>query len=305
MRLANSLTILLSTTLLLVACPAKKDKPTNQVYFSDLLAPVGVKVKIVSDLSFNRPTGGESTVRASVAPDIDRDELDRVIKAFYRKVDGRRGFKGGTPVSKIDIRIYDSEAKAKAGGEDYLAAALRDSKTAEPKFENKQKLPLVKWTKKALGRMPQFAGKLKPRILADPDKLSVEITWPFVEMDGSGAWATKVSFARATTNMAGTVLALFRKIEQLKHLSYEGIHNDKPLIKVKLTREQAAALELRAVQEGLGKFQGDMMSKFISKEINEKKMAKLLTKQRRKVYKEVFKKMPEGAFFIDKSLSKD
>ncbi|MBW2731210.1 MAG: hypothetical protein JRH20_02390 [Deltaproteobacteria bacterium] len=301
--LAKSLVLVLCS-ILGAGCPAQKDKPTDSVYFSDLSPPLGVKVNIVSDLSFNRPMGGESTVRGVVAPDIDRDDLDRLLKTFYRLVSQRKSFKDGA-VSKVDIRIYVAADQAKAGRDNYLGAVLRGTKTAEPTFENKQKLPLVKWAKKALGRMPQYVGKVKPRILANPESLTVEVTLPFVKMDGSGDWAEKVSFARAITAFAGTTLTLFRNIEQLKQMTYEGTLNDKPLLKVTLTREQAAKLELRAVQEGLGKFQGNMMEKFISKEINEKKMHKLLSKERRKVYKEVFKKMPEGALFMDKSLAKD
>lgn len=99
--------------------------------------------------------------------------------------------------------------------------------------------------------MPQYTGTIKPRILVDTDRLSAEITVPFVEEDGSGNWVKTVTFSRATTTLTATVRDVFGKVEQLKKLTFIGTHEGKTVIKVWLTRSQAQQLNLRQVEEHL------------------------------------------------------
>jgi hypothetical protein len=276
-------------------CEDKK-KEKKQVYFDDLRPPAGAKATIVRDESFNRAAGGETIVRIAVMPDIDRDNLDRLMRSLYRQLKGRAGFKKGGEVETIDLRIYTSKAKAKAGGDDWLASVSRRSKSDKPVFSNKQKLPLLKWVKKALGRMPQYTGSIKPRILVDADRLTAEVTLPFVEEDGSGKWVKKVTYNRATTTLTSTVRAIFGKVEKIKKLTFIGTHEGKQLIKVTLTRPQAAQLNLRQVEESVSAFAG----KFVNQLKMDKKAERKIKKFRRKVYKEALGRLPKEQVFIDK-----
>lgn len=283
-------------------CP-KKEKSKEKLYHDDLRAPVGVKVKIVKDESLNPASGTTSvTVVAAIDRDLDRDELDRLMRTFYRQAKGRSGFRTDGRPEKIDLRFYPSEAQAKAGGTDWIAKVERTSAKAEPKFENKQKLPLVKWTKKALGRMPQYTGELKPQILADSEERSVQITMPYVKQDGSGAYVDKLTYQNATTTFASSVIAVFEKVPQIQKLTFIGLHKDKPVLKVTLTRPQYAQLNLRQVEESMGAFQGKFMNKLLAKQISDKVVQKKVAKQRHKVYREVFGRLPEDQVTIAKSL---
>jgi len=286
-----------------IGCEEKK-KTKDQLYFKDLTPPLGIKVKIIKDISKNPKGGGVSIVRTSVEPDVDRDDLDRLMRSFFRQTKARSGFSGGT-VSKIDIRFYTSEAAAKAEGENWLASVQRSSTTAAPKFVNKQKLPLLKWAKKALARtMVLFKkGKVQPRILADPKALALEISLPFVKGDGSGDLREKVTFITGTRVWVGLVLPLFRKIEQLEKVTYIGTgKGNKVLFKVRLSREQLQQLELRKVQEGLGAFQGKLINKRLAKQITDKQFSRLTAKQTKKVYKKVLSRLPKDQVMVDKSL---
>ncbi|PID39539.1 MAG: hypothetical protein CSA65_09645 [Proteobacteria bacterium] len=302
MRSQRSSLLLLALTaaLVLPACPKKK-KVKAQLYFKDLTIPLGQKVKIAKDISLNKATGGESIVRAVVAPDFDRDDLDRLMRSFYRQVKGREGFKVGKSVGKIDIRFYSSEAKAEAEGDDWLASVQRATASGEPKMVNKQKLPLLKWAKKAMGPLPQYT-KEKPRLLADAEKLALEIRLPFVKDDGSGDPVDKMTYKRIARAFASSVMVMFDKIEQLKRLTLVGTHKGKQVFKIWLSRQQATELNIRKVEESLGAFDGKLMTKLVNKQISDKKFTKLKDKQRAKVYKEVFARLPKEQVEINKKL---
>lgn len=290
----------LSLLALLVApaCESKK-KVKAQLYFKDLRPPLGIKVKVVKDIS-KTAGGGESIVRVVVDPDVDRDDLDRLMASFERQTKARTGFSGGA-VAKVDIRFYVSEGKAKAEGDDWIASVQRTSNTGEAKLVNKQKLPLLKWAKKALGPMPQYT-KEKPTILADPKAMTLEITLPFVKDDGTGEPVEKVTFNRACRTWASLVLPLFDKLEKLKKLTFIGSHKGNTVFKVWVTREQATQLDLRKVEESLGAFQGKLINKRLAKQITDKKMATETAKQRKKVYKEVLSRLPKEQVTVDKAL---
>ncbi|MCK5799820.1 MAG: hypothetical protein KAI47_21670 [Deltaproteobacteria bacterium] len=292
----------LTIALALSACPKKKKEKT-QIYFDDLSVPVGIKANVAKDISLNKAEGGESLIRVVVDPDLDRDDLDSIMKSFYRQTKDRGGFLGNKTVKKIDIRFYTSAAKATAEGTDWLASVQRTAPDAPAKLVNKQKLPLLKWAKKALGKMPQYT-KEKPRILADPKALALEMTMPFVKDDGSGDPVDKMTFKRVARAFASLEMVLFDKIEQLKKMTLIGTYKGEQVCKIWLTRAQATELNIRKVEEGLGAFDGKLMNKLVSKQISDKKFAALKDKQRAKVYKKVFARLPKEQVVIDEKAFK-
>ena len=60
-----------------------------------------------------------------------------------------------------------------------MAQVVHKLPATEATFANRQKLPLLKWARKALGRMPQFTSELKPQLLADPDTMELELKIPY------------------------------------------------------------------------------------------------------------------------------
>jgi hypothetical protein len=284
------------------ALPACKEESRQQLYFRDLTPPVGAgKVNIVSDTNLNIETGGEITVLTAVEPDVDRDELDRLMLSFYRQVKDRRGFKKGDKPSKIDLRFYTSEAAAKKGGEDWMAQVLATGE-GEPTNTNRQKVPLLKWVKKALGKQPEYTGKLQPQILADPVALSVELTIPYVADDGTGAYVETLSYVKAITEFVAYTRTLFDKIEPLRKLTFIGKHNDAVALKIWLTRQQYHELDLQQVEESLGAFQGQFIEPIMSKQISEKSVEAKVKAQRRKVYKETLARLPKEQVEVSSDL---
>jgi hypothetical protein len=281
-----------------------KEEAKKQLYFNDLKPPLGVgKVEIISDVSMNPATGGEITVLGTVEPNVDRDELDRLLQSLLRQASVRRGFQMTGKPEKVDIRFYTDKKAAEAGGANWLAR-VEQTGVNEPTFTNKQKPPLLKWVKQAMGKMQEFTQKdLKPQILADPDKMAVELTWPFVEHDGKGMYVETLSHEKATTEFSSIVITLFEKIAKLNKFTFIGKHNDQVVMRIVLTREQFTELNIKQEEELLGAFQGQFIELILSKEITEKKVSQKVRKQRRKVYKEkIFGRLPEGQVELIKDL---
>ncbi len=292
---------MLAPWLLAVALLGCQDEARKQLYFPDLTPPLGVgKVTVLSDVNMNLDTGGECTVITVVQPDVDRDELDRLMSSFFRQVKDRRGFKKGDAAARIDLRFYVNEGQAKAGGKDWLAQVLYSG--GEPTLTNRQKAPILKWAKKALGNQPEFSGSLKPQLLADPQALSLEITIPFVSDDGSGKYVEKLSSVKALTEFVSYTRTLFDKIGELKKLTFIGKHNDAVVMKIWLTREQYNELDLRQVEESLGAFQGQFIELILSKQISEKAVEAKVIKERRRVYRETLARLPKEQVELAKTL---
>lgn len=287
---------------LLLGGPGCQEEVKAQLYFPELRATLGPgKVNVVSDVSLNPEGGGDVTVITEVEPEVDRDELDKLMASFLRQVKERRGFRVAGPPKRIDLRFYVSEAKAKAGGEDWLAQVLASS-GAEPTMTNRQKPPLLKWTKKVLGPQPEFSGTIKPQILADPITYSVELTIPYVNDDGSGTYVEKLTYVKAITEWVSYTRALFEKIPELKKFSFVGKHNDQPVMKIWLTRQQYQELDLQQVEESLGAFQGQFIEPIMSKLISEKAVEKKVVAQRQKVYRETLGRLPAEQVQLAKEL---
>ncbi len=295
---------LMICALVLGSLSCKSDKPKERLYFDDLRPSVGAgKVEVLKDQSDNLDTGAEISVNAVVDPDIDKDELDRLMKTFYRQVEGRRGFQVKGKPSKIDIRLYDNSGKGTAGGDDYLARVHRKPGDTEENFENKQKAPLIKWAKKAIGKDAAFT-KDKPQVLGDPKTMELEVTMPMVIYDGSGDYKEEVSFEKFSTEYSSTVISLMEKIPGLTKVTFSAKHHDKIVAKVALTKEQYDKIDLKQMEESLGAYQGEFYQDLVSQKISSEKVELKVKTQRRKIFKEAFDSLPEGAVTIDKAMWK-
>ena len=275
----------------LLCLPGCKDKVAEELHFREPVAPVGHKVKIVSDKNQNAKEGSSVLLISAVPDDMDRDELKQLMVHFYQQVDKRKAFRGGQ-ADTVELRFYGSEARAKAGGEDWLARVIRRGLGTDADFENRQTPPLMKWAIKHIGKQPQFSGKLQLGLKADAKAMAIEVTVPFVADDGSGAYVKTLTYTKATTNFAQYTRALFDNIEGLRKVTFIGQHDDQVVMKIWLNREQYTALALSQVEESMGAFQGKYMNDLLARKMTEKTLQSKLAKERRRVYRETFAKLP-------------
>jgi len=293
--------ILLITILALTGC---KKQTKEQLYFDDLRPVAGVKMEMVKDINLNRPTGGEITIFAAADPEIDRDDLDQTLQSFLRQAKARRGFAKGNRPEKVDIRVYTSRKAAEAGGDDWLARVELASSTSEPSFTNRQKPPLLKWAKKVLKpSMAQFTKDLKAQVLADPIKMTVEVTWPFVDDEGKGQYVEELSYEKATQAFYATTREMFDKIPDVKKVTFIGKHKDEVVMKIWMTRDQYTALNMtHYLETELHAFQGQFVELLASKQITEKEVIKKTRKRRREVFRAIFDRLPKEQVQLTKDL---
>ncbi len=322
---------------LCVASGCLKKPRKEKLYCDPIRPPVGIEgFKVVTDLNMNPETGGYVTINAVVKADEDRDELDRLLKSLFRQAKGRKSdfkrHKG--KLDRIDIRVYDTEAKAKAGGKDWLARVSRVSRSSEESYENKQKLPLLKWAKKAL-------GKGTYQVLADHEAVSLEYSDAFMDFTTNKP-KEKISYEVFANEFFGTMSTLFMAIKQLKKCTYIRKHEEKVVGKIWLSREQFERIGLLAFHEPAckgclitpdGKTQcksdkavctaasnpfgpsfrrflekkynavvGPLTQELMTKEISEAKYTKLKAKELRKVTRELLGKLPEDQVELVKGL---
>ena len=274
------------------------EKPRKErLYFATLKGPIGFgHMKVVKDISLNPKTGGTVSVQAVVKPDDDRDELTTLMKSIYRQVKGRKALfrKHKGKLREMDIRFYSNEAKATAAGDDWLCR-FSWSSGGEVKYENKQKLPLLKWAKKILGK----SGKYK--VLADADAISLDYTEPFAVAEG--AKPDKLKYEVFGNDFIRTTDDLFTRIEQLKKLTYTRTHQDKVVAKIWLTRQQFTDMDLRGTLEReYNAVVGPLVQDLATGQMKEAKYIQIKTKQLRKTVRKLLGKLPKEQVELVKQL---
>ena len=292
-------TLLATAALLALGIWGCMKKPRKEkLYFDPIMPPVGINgFKVVTDLSLNPETGGTVTVNAVVKADEDRDELDRLIKSLFRQAKGRKSrfkrHKG--KLGKIDIRLFDSEAKAKAGGKDWLARVSRVSRNSEESYENKQKLPLLKWAKKALGQGTY-------QLLADHEALALEYSDAFIDFETKKP-KEKVHYRNFANDFITTTNAVFTGIKQIKKYTYVRKHEGKVVAKIWLSRAQHDELQPRQFwEQNYNAVIGPLVLDMATKGMPDSKVIKLRNKQSRKALRELLGKLPKEQVELIKEL---
>jgi hypothetical protein len=87
----------------------------------------------------------------------------------------------------------------------------------------------------------------KPMLKVDAAKYAVEITYPYLEM-GKDEYAATLTFNSAMRDWIDYTTSFFRKIEALKELTFIGLYNDQPALKITVTRDQFDS-KLASLQE--------------------------------------------------------
>jgi len=159
---------------------------------------------------------------------------------------------------------------------------------------------LVLAAEEALGPMPQYTGKLRPRLNAFGGALTLRI--PLVEQDGSGKYVAKLTFGHVSTTFSSATISLFEKVSALERLTFSGIHRDKVVFQVELTRAQYKQLGLKRLEESLGAYQGRFIERLLDRKITEHEVQRRVDRRRLETYRKVFAKLPGGQVRIVEGL---
>jgi hypothetical protein len=245
------------TALLLGACASDKP-PTPPPCCQQAEIPAGVTpFKIVADEQTGPSDGQRVILRAALLQPIKREAVYPVLHTLYRHAMKRGPFE---PIHFI-ADVYPSEAAA-AGGSDaqVIGRISREQSQIAPRCDNRVPYDFAEQVDRgfaaSLGRAPEEnlddtcrldppkavarvddAFSHKPSYKVDASRQAVEVTYPYLEM-GKDEYVDSLKLTSALTYWIEFVTSLFRRVPDLKEVSYVGLHGDEPVLKIAVTRAQ-------------------------------------------------------------------
>jgi hypothetical protein len=252
--------------LLLAACSTEKPAAPKACCEQPKI-PAGVTPFTVVGDDVTGPSDGEKVVlQVGLGQPAKREQLYPVLQTLYRHAMTRHSLE---PIS-VTANVYATEAAARSGGDGWLGRLVRGQGDVGPKCENKVPYDFPEQVGRAFaaatGRADEedpndtchLAEKKKvariddkfthkPAYKVDAARGAVEITFPYLEL-GRDEYIKDLRFNSAMRDWTEYVTSFFRKVEGLKELTFVGVHEDQPVVKITTTRAQFDS-SLAGVQE--------------------------------------------------------
>ena len=220
--------------------------------------------------------------------------------------------------------FYSTEGEAQTGG-NMVAKIWRERGDKGPKCENNIKLDFPEEVAKAFAyslnraipedladtchlapvkKVERFDDKFthKPAYKIDEARKSVEVTYPYLET-GKDEYVEKLSFNNAMTYWAEFLTAMFGKSSTLKEVTYTGVLNDAPAIKITVTREQFES-KLSTVQETIASYAAITFAKLGLHKTDDKGALKDQEQQKTKTYTAALSFLPKDRVMVSPKLAK-
>ena len=250
--------LIFSTALAAAACEKKSEGPQMCCAQPDI--PPGVaKFSVVADEITGPSDGQKVMMKLGMLQPVKRDQMYAPMKVLYAYAMKRTAFE---PIH-FEGWFYASESAAKAGGEaTILAKVIREQTDRAPKCENNVKYDFPEQVERAfihstrgeqelaedlndtchIGEKKKqvrydekFAHKTTYKL--DVGNQAVEISYPFLEM-GKDEFVADLKTNSALAAWAEYMTSMFSFAEQLKSLTFIGIHKEEPAIKISVSRQQ-------------------------------------------------------------------
>jgi hypothetical protein len=249
--------LVLGTALAAAGCKQEVEAP--KVCCTQIDIPAGVaKFTIVADDVTGPSDGQKVMIRAGLTQPIKRDQLYAPMKLLYANVMKRTAFE---PIH-FEGWFYASESDAKAGGSNVVGKIVREQSDRAPKCENDMKYDFVEQVDRAFIRSTQGEQvlqedlndtchigekkkvvrydekfRLKTSYKLDAGNQAVEITYPYVEM-GKDEYVANLKTNSAMAAWAEYMTSMFSSAQELKALTFVGMWNDEPVVKISISRQQ-------------------------------------------------------------------
>jgi hypothetical protein len=220
--------------------------------------PAGVAPFTVVAEETTGPSDGQKVIlRVALGKPVKRDQIYPILHTLYRHAMKRGPFE---PIHLI-AEVYPSEATAKGAGDSQLLARIsREQSQMGPTCDNRVGYDFGEQVARAfaasLGRAPEEnmgdtcrldPPKQKPRFddgfqhkpsyTLDDAAKSVEVSYPYLEMD-KDEYVETLKLTSALTYWIEFVTSLFRKVPDLKSVSFVGVHAEVPVLRISLSRQQ-------------------------------------------------------------------
>ena len=283
--------------------------------------PAGVTPFVVVGDDVTGPSDGQKVIiRVGVSQPIKRDQVYPVLQTLYRHAMTRTTFE---PIQFV-ANLYASESAAKTGGEGGLMARIvREQSDHGPKCENKIPYDFAEQAARAfaatVGRTEEedlndtcrLAEKKvvarvddkfthKPSYKVDAARMAVEITYPYLEL-GKDEYVKDLRFNSAMRDWIEHAQSFFGKVDGLKELTFVGLQNDQPVVKITVTKEQFNG-QLASLQEEIAAHSAVTFASLGMHTTNDKGAAKEQSTFQSKTYKTALGALPKNQVFVSPKL---
>jgi len=265
------------------------------------------------------PSDGQDVkLHVALKQKTKRDDIYPALQFLYRYAMTRKTFEPTTFLGAF----YGTEGEAQTGGNP-VAKIWREHGDKGPKCEVNIKLEFKEevdkafmWSlnraepenlddtchlneKKKIARVDdKFTHK--PTMKIDDAKKAVEVTFPYLET-GKDEYVAALGFNTAMTYWAEFTTTMFGKAPELKEVTYIGVLNDQPILKITTTREQFDS-KLSTVQETIASYSAITFAKLGLHKIDDKGAKKDQEQHKTKTYKAALSFLPKDQVMVSAKL---
>jgi len=308
----------LALALTLAAC-GKAPSEAPATCCDQLKFPAGIPAfTVVTDDSTGPSDGQDVRIRVALRQKTSRDDIYKSLQFLYRYAMTRRTF---SPTTFTGL-FFTTEGEASAGANP-VAKIWRDRSDQGPKCENGVALDFGEQVDKAfaysLNRAepedltdtchlaekkvrPRFDEKFahKPTFKIDAARHSAEVTYPYLDT-GKDEYTKSLSFNAAMTYWAEFTNTMFSKAPQLSEMTYVGVLDDQPVLKITVTRPEFDS-KLSTVQETIASYAAITFAKLGLHKTDDKGALKDQEQQKTKTYKAALSFLPRNRVYVSPKL---
>ena len=267
------------------------------------------------------PTDGQDVkLHVALKQPTSRDAIYPALQFLYRYAMQRNTFEPTTFAGSF----YKTEGEAQTGGNP-VAKIWRDHGDKGPKCENAIPLTFEEEVQKAfmhslnrdepedledtchLNEKKKIVRvddnfKKKPTMKVDNASKSVDVTYPYLEA-GKDEYVKTLSFNSAMTYWAEFLTGMFGKAPELKQVTYTGLLDDQPVLKITVTREEFDQ-HLSNVQETIASYAAITFAKLGMHKTDDKGALKDQEQQKTKTYTAALSFLPKDRVMVSPKLAK-
>ena len=281
--------------------------------------PPGIPAFTVVRDEVSGPSDGQDVkLHVALKQKTKRDAIYPALQFLYRYAMTRNTFE---PTNFVGA-FYTTEGEAQTGG-NVVAKIWRERGDKGPKCENAIKLEFPEEVQKAFDqslnrgeeedlsdschlaekkKVARFDDKFthKPTMKVDEARHAVEVTYPYLET-GKDEYVKSLSFNSAMTYWAEFTTTMFSRAPDLAELTYVGLLDNQPVLKLTVTRQQFDE-RLSKVQETIASYSAITFAKLGLHKTDDKGAKKDQEEHKTKTYKTALSFLPKNQVTISPRL---
>jgi len=316
---ALPLRLLALCSVALAACST--DKPAKKACCEQPKIPPGVTpFVVVGDEATGDSDSQKVIMQAGLSRPAKRDEIYPVLQTLYIHAMKRGAFE---PIQFV-ATVYATESAARNGGDQGVVGRIvREQSDVAPRCENMVRYDFSEQVARAFaatnGRAqeedPRDSCHLAPKkVVARPDdafahkptyktdvaRKAVELTYPYLDL-GKDEYLDKLKFTSAMRDWIEEVNVFFGKVEELQEMTFIGLSQDQPVVKITVTRAEYQS-RLAGLQETVNSHANVTFASLGLHRKDDKAAAKEQDNFQSKTYRTALADLPKNRVFVSPKL---